>query len=85
MSDRTERHILIVQILNITDITEVWSKILHFFWNHRWLLSEPGVMARVLEYGVEVSQFILQSHYYVHLRTNTLGKGMNFLIPKVTG
>ena len=36
-----------------------------------------GVMANVLVCGLEVSMFKLQPHYYVHFRTNSLGKGMN--------
>ena len=33
-----------------------------------------GVMAKVLDYDLEVSEFELQSRYYVDFRTNTLGK-----------
>ena len=29
-----------------------------------------------------VSEFELQSRYYIHFQTNTLGKGMNPLIPQ---
>ena len=32
-------------------------------------------MAKVLVYGLEVSEFELHSCYYVHFRNNTLGKG----------
>ena len=39
-----------------------------------------GVMIKVLDCGIVVSEFELQLHYYVHFRTNTLGKGMNPLI-----
>ena len=35
--------------------------------------------------GIVVSEFVLQSHYYVHFRTNTLGKGMNPLILPAMG
>ena len=38
-------------------------------------------MAKVLDCGLEVNEFELQSHFYVHVRINTLGKGMNPLIP----
>ena len=38
------------------------------------------VEANVLDCDIGVSEFELQSHYYVHFRTNTLGKGMNLLI-----
>ena len=34
------------------------------------------LVVKVLDCGIVVSEFELQSHYYVHFRTNTLGKGM---------
>ena len=34
-------------------------------------------MVKALDCGIVVSEFELQSHYYVHFRTNILGKGMN--------
>ena len=37
-------------------------------------------MVKALECGIVVREFELQSRYYVHFRTNTLGKGMNRLI-----
>ena len=36
-----------------------------------------GVMVKSLDYGIVVSKFDLQSCYYIHFRTNTLGKCMN--------
>ena len=39
-----------------------------------------GVMAKTLDYVIVVSEFEVQSRYYGHFRTNTLGKGMNALI-----
>ena len=39
-----------------------------------------GVMVEAMDCGIVVSEFELQSRYYVHFRTNTLGKGMNPLI-----
>ena len=41
------------------------------------------VVADVLDYDIFVNEFELWSRYYVHFRTNTLGKGMNPLIPSV--
>ena len=35
-------------------------------------------MGKVLDYGVEVSEFEL-SHYHVHFRKNTFGKSLNLL------
>ena len=39
-----------------------------------------GVMVKAMSCGIVVREFVLQSHYYVHFRANTLGKGMNPLI-----
>ena len=39
--------------------------------------SFRGVVANMLDYDIVVSDFELQSRYYVHFRTNTLEKGMN--------
>ena len=44
-------------------------------WNHR------GVVANVLDCDIVVSSFDIQSHYCIHFRTNTFGKGMKPLIP----
>ena len=42
-------------------------------------------MAKVQDYGLEVNEFELQSHYYIQFQTNTLGKGMNPLSPSAMG
>ena len=44
-----------------------------------------GVMVKAMDYGIVVSEFVLQSRYYVHFRANTLGKGMNLLILTAMG
>ena len=44
-----------------------------------------GVMVKVMDCGIVVSKFVLQSRYYVHFRANTLGKGMNPLILPAMG
>ena len=44
-----------------------------------------GVMVKVMDCGIVVSEFVLQSCYYVHFRANTLGKGMNPLILPTMG
>ena len=36
--------------------------------------SPRGVMAKALDFGIDVSQFEFQLRYYVHFRTNMLGK-----------
>ena len=36
-----------------------------------------GIMVKAMDCEIVVSEFVLQSHYYVHFRANTLGKGMN--------
>ena len=44
------------------------------------LMGPHGVMVKALDCGIVISAFELQLRYYVHFRTNTLGKGMNPLI-----
>ena len=44
-----------------------------------------GVMVKAMDCGIVVREFVLQSRYYVHFRTNTLGKGMNLLILPAIG
>ena len=51
---------------------------------HAELKSEHvcGVMVKVMDSGIVVSELKLQSCYYIHFQTNTLGKGMNpFILP----
>ena len=59
-------------------------------WNHitvyKLLVLDKGgcphnVVANMLDCDIVVSEFKLQSCYYIHFQTNTLGKGMNPLIP----
>ena len=41
-----------------------------------------ALVVKVLDCRIVVSEFKLQSRYYVHFWTNTLGKGMNlFILP----
>ena len=49
-----------------------------FFLKKRGCLR--GVMVKAMDCRIVVSEFVLQSHYYVHFRANTLGKGMTPLI-----
>ena len=44
-----------------------------------------GVMVKAMDCGIIVSEFVLQSCYYIHFRANTLGKGMNPLILPAMG
>ena len=44
-----------------------------------------GVMVKAMDCGIVVRKFVLQSCYYVHFRTNTLGKGMNPIILPAIG
>ena len=44
-----------------------------------------GVMVKAMDCGIVVSEFVLQSRYYVHFRANTLGKGTNPLILPAMG
>ena len=42
-------------------------------------------MVKVMDCGIVVSEFVLQSRYYVDFWANTLGKGMNPLILPAMG
>ena len=44
-----------------------------------------GVILKAMDCGILVSEFVIQSHYYIHFRTNTIGKGMNTLILPAMG
>ena len=44
-----------------------------------------GVMVKAIDCGIVVREFVLQSRYYVHFRTNTLWKGIGPLILPVLG
>ena len=51
-----------------------------------WFRGCPrGVMVKAMDCGIVVLEFVLQSRYYVHFRTNTLGKGMNPVILPAMG
>ena len=41
-------------------------------------------MAKELDCSFYLSEFELQSHYYVHFQSNTIGKGMDlFILPAI--
>ena len=44
-----------------------------------------GVMVKVMDCGIVVSEFVLQSRYYIHFWANTVGKGMKPPILPVMG
>ena len=44
-----------------------------------------GVMVKVIDCGIVVRVFVLQSRHYVHFRADTLGKGINTLILQAMG
>ena len=49
-------------------------------------VEEPhGTVAKVLSCEILVSEFVLQSFYYVHFQTRTFGKGKNPLISILPG
>ena len=73
-----------------------YDRQLYFFYNCMETIAIPvrkqissnlfwWVMVKAMDYGIVVSEFVLQSRYYVHFRTNTLGKGMNPLILPAMG
>ena len=46
---------------------------------------EEGVMVKAMDCGIVVSEFVLQSCYYVHFQASTFWKGMNPLILPAMG
>ena len=44
-----------------------------------------GVMVKAMDCGIVVSEFVLQSRYYVHFRANTPGKGIEPPYPSSYG
>ena len=52
-----------------------------FYLYYYWGGCPCGVMVKAMNCRIVVSKFVLQSRYYIHFRANTLGKGMNLLIP----
>ena len=50
-----------------------------------WGGGPRGVMVKAMDGGIVVSEFELQSCYYVHFRANTLGKDMNPTYPPSYG
>ena len=59
---------------------------IHHLYHIYYSVGSPcGAAANVLDYEIVVSEFKLQSCYYIHFQTNTLGKGMNMLIPQAMG
>ena len=50
------------------------------FGSNTYSTCPRGVMGKALGCGIVVSEFVLQSRYYVHLRANTPGKDMNPVI-----
>ena len=47
--------------------------------------SPRGALANALDCDIVVSEFELQSCYYVHFQINTLGKGMKSFFPLSMG
>ena len=47
--------------------------------------SRRGVGAKVLDYGLKISEFEFLSSYYVHFQTNTDRKFMNPFVPPAMG
>ena len=44
-----------------------------------------GVLVKAMDCEIVVSEFVLQSCFYVHFRANTIRKGMNPLILPAMG
>ena len=79
------------RIKSYTSIVLVWYVRLpcdysFLFCHHKTYKGCPrGVMVKAMDCGIVISEFVLQSRYYVHFRANTLGKGMNPVILSAIG
>ena len=60
-------HIIIFETawLSMLQTNQCWGGVLMMQW------------LKVMDYRIVVSEFILQSRYYIHFLANTLGNGMN--------
>ena len=67
----------IFQFANLK-IYRIWNKLIVFF-KAEWGGGPRDVMVKAMDCRILLSEFVLQSGYYVHIRTNTLGKGMILL------
>ena len=52
-------------------------------WSRMFMESSHGVMAKVLDCGLKVNKFRLQSCCYIYFQTNTVRKGMNSLFSQL--
>ena len=57
------------------------SSVDSYSWTQQFWGNPRDIVASMLDYGIIVIKFELQTRYYVHLCSNTLEKGMSFLIP----
>ena len=64
----------------ISSFTIVWKHNIHLSFTKISLGCSHGVMVKVLDCRIVVSEFKLQAGYYFHFWSNTLGKGMNPII-----
>ena len=63
-----------------------WAVIRTLFLSVEYVVGGPNsVMVIALNCRIVVSEVELKSSYYIHFRTNTLGKGMNPLVLPAMG
>ena len=67
-------------LLNTEWENGMWFSRIHFLVQSTKI---NGVMAIVLNSDLKVSKFEPESNYCVHFQNNTLGKGMNHIIPQL--
>ena len=59
-----------------------FSQMIAVFWFSKQQRERShGVMVKELECALDLSEFEIQSGFYVHFSTNPIGKCMNPLIP----
>ena len=80
--------VLLAAVTNLSLLFLCSSRVLILMHLHSpqcWWGCPRGVMVKAMDCGIVVSEFVLQLRYFVHFRTNTLGKGMNPLILPAMG
>ena len=63
----------------------MWTSKFRRLYSKRAVGCPRDVMAKVMDCRIIVTEFVLQSRYYVHFWVNTLGKGMKPLILPAMG
>ena len=79
---KKKKHSFNLEVTSYLKTVYFYRRYIHL--NNSWGCPRD-VMVKAIDSAIVVSEFELQSRYYVHFRTNTLGKGMNPVILPAMG